>query len=297
MRISLNNFLPFSLENTLSCGQAFRWEKIDGWWYGAVKDRVFKIRQRGKTLEFENVKFNFVREYFRLEDNLEMILCEINKDKNVGKAVEALRGLRVLRQDPWECLISYICATFKNIKAIRRMLQNLSQKFGSPIFLDGYKFYTFPTPEKLAEANLKDLAACGLGYRAKYVFETSKEVFRQDFKIESLKNESFEKARAALLKFPGVGYKVADCVALFSLEKLEAFPVDVWIKRVLLKYYSEHFEEKFVRKISVKRSLTAFEYETLSLFGRKYFGKYAGYAQEYLYHFERAKSSRLGPPL
>ncbi len=296
MRIALNNFVPFNLEHTLSCGQAFRWEKIDGWWYGVVKDRVFKIRQRGKTLEFENVTFDFVKWYFRLNDNLKEILCEIVKDENVEKAVEAFRGLRVLRQDPWECLISYICATFKNIGAIRRMLQTLSQKFGSPVFLDGYKFYTFPTPEKLAEASLKDLAACGLGYRAKYVFETSREVFRNGFKIESLKNECFEKARETLLRLPGVGFKVADCVALFSLEKLEAFPVDVWIKRVLLKYYSEHFEEEFLRKISFKRSLTAFEYEKLSLFGRKYFGKFAGYAQEYLYHFERAKSSRLGLP-
>jgi N-glycosylase/DNA lyase len=278
---------PFNLELTLCCGQAFRWEKIGSWWYGVVTDKVLKVRQNGSMLEFENAGADFVKDYFGLKDNLPLILSEIAKDKHIEKAVKAFEGLRILRQDPWECLISYICATYKNIPAIKRMLFNLSRKFGEPTILDGHTFYTFPTAEKLAEASLKELAECGLGYRAKYIFEAAKKVSSGEFKIESLKTESYEKARSMLITLKGVGLKVADCVSLFALEKLEAFPVDVWIKRVILKHYANHFEKDFIRKVSLKKSLTKAEYEKLSLFGRKHFGRYAGYAQEYLYHFER----------
>ena len=278
---------PFNLELTLCCGQAFRWEKIGSWWYGVVKDKVLKVRQNGSMLEFENAGADFVKDYFGFKDNLPLILSEIAKDKHIEKAVKAFEGLRILRQDPWECLISYICATYKNIPAIRRMLFNLSRKFGEPTILDGYTFYTFPTAEKLAEASLKELAECGLGYRAKYISEAAKKVSSGDFKIESLKTESHEKARSMLVTLKGVGLKVADCVSLFALEKLEAFPVDVWIKQVILKHYANYFEKDFIRKVSLKKSLTKAEYEKLSLFGRKHFGRYAGYAQEYLYHFER----------
>jgi len=133
------------------------------------------------------------------------------------------------------------------------------------------------------------LAECGLGYRTGYVSETAKRVYSGDFDLKKLRKISYEKARRELLNLPGVGLKVADCVSLFSLEKLEAFPVDVWIKRIILKYYSNNFEKKFIKKISLKKSLTRSEYERLSLFGRRYFGEYAGYAQEYLYHYERTQ--------
>jgi N-glycosylase/DNA lyase len=208
------------------------------------------------------------------------------------KAVKTLKGLRILRQDPWECLIAYICATYKNIPAIKQMLFNIAKNFGEKKVLDGYMFYTFPTAEKLAKTNLKELAECGLGYRAKYVSETAKKVANGEVEIESLKEKSYEKARETLLTLRGVGLKVADCVSLFALEKLEAFPVDVWIKRAILKHYANHFEKEFIGKISLKKSLTKADYERLSLFGRNYFGVYAGYAQEYLFHFERIAANQ-----
>lgn len=287
MELLLKPSEPFNLDLTLCCGQAFRWEKIGDWWYGVVKDKPFKVRLRSNVLEFENASREFLESYFRLEDDLPTILTQITKDKHMEKTVKALNGLRILRQDPWECLVSYICATYKNIPAIKQMLSNLSRKFGEKRVLDRYTFYTFPTAEKLAKANLKELIECGLGYRAKYVSETAKKAANGELEIESLKEKSYEKARETLLTLRGVGLKVADCVSLFSLEKLEAFPVDVWIKRALLKHYAKHFEKGFIRKISVKKSLTKADYERLSLFGRSYFGVYAGYAQEYLYHFER----------
>ena len=290
MKIVLEPVQPFDLDLTLCCGQAFRWEKIGEWWYGIVKDKPLKIRHVGNVLEFENASQNLVEEYFGLSDDLPSILSKISKDKHVQMAIKALRGLRILRQEPWECLISYICATYKNIPAIKRMLSNLSMRFGEKTVLNGYAFYAFPSAEGLARASLKELAECGLGYRAKYVWETARKVASGEFNIEGLKKESYKKAREKLFTLSGVGLKVADCVTLFSLEKLEAFPVDVWIKRVILRHYANHFERDFVRKISLKKSLTMAEYERLSLFGREYFGVYAGYAQEYLFHFERIKA-------
>jgi len=294
LKLKLSQF--FDLDLTLCCGQAFRWEKVGGWWCGVVKDKPIKVRQRGNMLEFENVSREFIENYFGLKDDLPSILAQITRDHHIEKAVKTLKGLRILRQDPWECLISYICATYKNIPAIKRMLSNMAKKFGEKVFLEGQVFYAFPTAERLAEASLKDLAECGLGYRAKYVSETAKKVSKGEFKMEDLKAESFKKARETLLTLPGVGLKVADCVLLFSLEKLEAFPVDVWIKRIIIKHYRNFFGKNFIEKISLKKSLTRAEYERLSLFGREYFGVYAGYAQEYLYHFERAvvNKPRLG---
>jgi len=289
MNLQLDSAHQFNLDLTVSCGQAFRWNKLNGWWYGIVREKVFKVCQIGNQLEFENVNANFTKEYFGLHDDLPRILSQIAKDEHAKSAVNAFKGLRILRQDPWECIISYICATYKNISAIKHMLFNLSEKFGDKVYLDGYNFYTFPKPEGLAKATIKELAECGLGYRAKYVSETAKVVYENGFDFERLKKITYEKAKEELLSFPGVGLKVADCVLLFSLRKLEAFPVDVWIKRVILKYYANHFPNEFTRRISGKNSLTTSEYEKLSLFGRSYFGEYAGYAQEYLYHCERTQ--------
>jgi N-glycosylase/DNA lyase len=296
MELELRPSQFFDLDLTLCCGQAFRWKKLDGWWYGIVKDKPLKVRQKGNVVEFENVSPEFIEAYFGLRDDLPSILAQITRDHHIEKAVKTLKGLRILRQDPWECLISYICATYKNIPAIKRMLSNMAERFGEKMLLEGRVFYAFPTAEKLAEASPKDLAECGLGYRAKYVSETAKKVAGGEFKIEDLKAESFRKARESLLTLPGVGPKVADCVLLFSLEKLEAFPVDVWIKRIIIGHYGSFFEKSFIEKVSLKKSLTRAEYERISLFGREYFGVYAGYAQEYLFHFERAVANkpRLG---
>ena len=289
VRIQLSASCPFDLDVTLCCGQAFRWNRRGEWWYGVVRENAFKIRQLGNFLEIGNAEEKFVNTYFGLHDDLSKILQQISKDKYIKEAIASFRGLRILRQDPWECLISYICATYKNISAIKQMLSNLCKKFGDRIYFDEYDFYTFPTPERLARATAEELADCGLGYRAKYVSETAKMVYENRYEFESLRRIAYEKAKEKLLNFPGVGLKVADCVLLFSFGKLEAFPVDVWIKRVILKYYASHFPNEFIRKISGKKSLTSSEYKKLNLFGRRYFGDYAGYAQEYLYHYERTK--------
>ncbi|MEM3626772.1 MAG: DNA glycosylase [Candidatus Bathyarchaeia archaeon] len=289
MKIQLDPSCPFNLEATLCCGQAFRWDKQGEWWYGVIKGNVLKIRQIGEELEFENVDRKLVEEYFGLHDNLPEILSQISRDEHIRRAAEIFKGLRILRQEPWECLISYICATYKSIPAIKKMLRALSMKFGDKISFEGHDFYVFPPPERLAKATFKELAECGLGYRTKFVYAAAKKVYEEHFNLESLRKMPYEKAKMELLKFLGVGFKVADCVLLFSLEKLEAFPVDVWMKRVILKYYWEYFPKEFIVRLSRKESLSQSDYKALNLFGRRYFGRYAGYAQEYLYHFERTQ--------
>lgn len=250
---------------------------------------MFKIRQCGAELEFEGVNSEFVTRYFGLNDDLKQISQCIGKDDYIRKALQRFEGLRIVRQDPWECLISFICATYKSIAAIQHMLRQLSEKYGEKKIFDGQDFYIFPTPSTLACASEKELRECGLGYRAKYVQATAKKICEEKFDLESLKAMPYLEARKKLVEFPGVGLKVADCVLLFSLEKTEALPVDVWIKRVILNHYAKELPEELVKKLSAHDSLSTSEYEKLNAFGRSYFGKYAGYAQEYLFHYERTQ--------
>jgi N-glycosylase/DNA lyase len=282
--------VPFNLDVTLCCGQAFRWDKKGDWWYGVTSGKTLKIRQINGKLEFANADSKFIENYFGLGDDLQKISAAVGRDEHIRKALSAFWGLRIIRQDPWECLISYICATYKNIPAIRHMLLNLSSRFGEKTVLDGMEFFTFPTSEKLAGATAKDLLKCGLGYRAKYVQDTSKRIFENNFELESLRQLPYTQVKKQLCSFAGVGPKVADCVLLFSLGKTEAFPVDRWIERVILNHYAEKLPPELAQKLKQQAGLTNSEYAKLNVFGREYFGKYAGYAQEYLYHYERMKT-------
>lgn len=286
-RLRLNRSAPFDLDRTLSCGQVFRWEKLGEWWYGVVGEKVVKIHQLGGELEFEGADTGFVKNYFRLDDDLQKILSEIRRDSHIRRAVEALYGLRIIRQEPWECLISYICSAHTNISAIKNMLKNLSRRFGEKLVFDGKDFYTFPRPRAIAGSGAQELRECKLGFRAKPVLETARIIYRGDLRLGSLRDTDYEGAKRELLELPGVGPKVADCVLLFSLEKLEAFPVDVWVKNVVLSLYGDRFESKFVRSWLSRSSLPLSCYERISSFGREYFGRFAGYAQEYLFTYYR----------
>ena len=285
MRLSV----AFDLDFSLCCGQVFRWRKVNGWWYGVVGDNVVKVCQCGSELQFENVTKDFVQEYFGLTDNLAGIGQCIGKDDTIQKALERFEGLRIVQQVPWECLISFICATYKSIAAIELMLKKLSIKYGEKQVFDDMDFYTFPSMERLANASENGLRECGLGYRAKYVHATAKKIRDENINLDDLKNLPYLDARKKLLEFSGVGLKVADCVLLFSLRKLEAFPVDVWVKRVILNHYADKLPEPFVKKLQSHTSLTNGEYQKIGDFARTYFGAYAGYAQEYLFHYERTQ--------
>ena len=282
--------IPFNLDVTLCCGQVFRWEKKGSWWYGIVGEKPLKVRQTKTELEFAGADQNLLMHYFSLDEDLERIGSEIGRDKHIRRALSKFWGLRLTRQKPWECLISYICATYKNIPSIRSMILNLSRRFGEKKFLDGCEFFTFPTPKALAFAEENSLARCGLGYRAKYILATSKRIFENDFELENLRKMPYEQAKIQLCHLAGVGPKVADCVLLFSLGKTEAFPVDRWVKRVILNHYAQQLPPKLLQKLDEGKELTSSGYAKLNAFGRKYFGEYAGYAQEYLYHYERVQT-------
>lgn len=282
--------IPFYVDVTLCCGQVFRWDKLADWWYGVAGNKVFKIRQTTDKFEYVNADEKFVEQYFSLNDDLEKILDSVNKDSHIDKAIKSYWGLRLINQDPWECLISYICATYKSIPAIKYMLNNMAQKFGERVTFEAHNFYTFPTSEQLHDATELDLMNCGLGYRAKYVLATTKKVCDGSIDFDVLKKLPYLEAKKQLMALPGVGTKVADCVLLFSLGKTDAFPVDIWIKRVILNRYSEKLSPSFFKKLSSHSSLGSGDYERLNAFGRRYFGKYAGYAQEYLYHWERMQT-------
>jgi len=294
MEIKLDrSTVPFSLEHTLGCGQLFRWEKLGDWWYGVVADRVVKIKQSGERLIFqvfpETPNQGFVESYLRLDDDLPSILSQISKDEHMRKAINLFCGLRLSRQEPWECLISYICATYKSIPAIKKMVNSISKQFGEKLTFDGYDFYTFPKPSDLAQACPKEMRSCGLGFRAERALETARLVDSGELSLESLRSMDYGAARRELLGLPGVGPKVADCILLFSLEKLEAFPIDVWMKRAATTLYASHFDSSFIKRVASKSSLTPKEYGIIGSFGREYFGRYAGYAQEYLFHFLRTQ--------
>jgi N-glycosylase/DNA lyase len=281
---------PFNLDVTLCCGQVFRWDKKDDWWYGVAGGKVLKVRQVEEELEFTNADWKFVENYFGLNDDLQKIGASIGRDEHIRKALREFWGLRIIRQDPWECLISYICATYKNIPAIRHMLLGLSSRFGEKTVLDGIEFFTFPTPKSLATASVNDLLNCGLGYRTKYVQNTSKRILENDFELENLRQLPYLQAKKQICSLAGVGPKVADCVLLFSLGKTEAFPVDRWVERVILNHYVEKLPFELAQKLQRRKGLSNSEYAKLNAFGIEYFGEYAGYAQEYLYHYERVKT-------
>ena len=297
MEIKLDNStVPFNLDHTLDCGQLFRWKKLGDWWYGVVADHVTKLKQNGENLFAEifpeTPQKGFIENYLRLDDDLPSILSEICKDQHMEEAVKLFRGLRIVRQEPWECLISYICATYKSIPAIKKMIENLSRCFGKKLTFDGYTFHTFPKPNDLSQLCSKECLSCGLGFRTDRVLETAKMVDSGELQLETLKPMDYSDAKRELLKLPGVGQKVADCVLLFSLEKLEAFPIDVWMKRAATNLYPQHFTPSFIKKVTEKSSLTTKEYQIINCFGREYFGQYAGYAQEYLFHYLRTQQQR-----
>ncbi|UCH01784.1 MAG: hypothetical protein JSV20_08090 [Candidatus Bathyarchaeota archaeon] len=205
-QIILNQNTPIALDHTLNCGQVFRWRKKGNYWYGVVKDTVVKLRQDQNKLIFktypEDITADFLIKYLRLEDNLPLILSKIDKDPIIKSAIKHSYGLRIIRQDPWECLISYICATFSNLIRIKQMIQYLSKKFGKELIYDGYKFYSFPKIEDLVEAELKDLLNCKLGFRAKYIQKTSMYVNTYKIHLNSLYRLPYNKAKKELLDIP-----------------------------------------------------------------------------------------------
>ena len=275
-KFSLKRWEDFNLKEILECGQCFRWkEQEDGSYIGVIKDGVMQVQELGEEIVFDgNIKGNFEEvcmEYFDLKRDYYEIKEKISKnDEKMKKAIEAGKGIRILKQDSWEMLISFIISAANNIPRISKTIENISRQFGKRIIWKEKEYYLFPTPEELVKASREELRECNLGFRDSYVAKAAQMVVQKKILLESIEKMSYEEAKKYLMQIPGVGAKVADCILLFAYAKMEAFPVDTWIKKVMNELY---FESSNITK--------------LNQYARQKFGNYAGIAQQYLFYYKR----------
>ena len=269
--------IHINIRETINSGQIFLWENYGNEWFVLDGDDIIM----GKQTPFEVLTFSKrVKNFFRQDDNYVKILKEITKDKIVKKTVRYYPGLRITRQDPFQCCISFIVSSNSNIPNIRMRLQKLCRKFGTKVRFQKRDFFLFPEPKRLARATMQELNQCKLGYRSKYVLNTSRAIASGEIDLDVLKKTKYEQAKESLLKLPGIGDKVADCIMLFSLEKLDAFPLDTWMLKILQKYYSDKF-------CIDKKTISKKRYEDVHQNVLEHFGRYAGYSQQFLYKMER----------
>jgi N-glycosylase/DNA lyase len=267
-----------NVEHTINSGQVFLWQKFDKKWYGINGDDILAVDEE-HPLQIHSYQKNDY-DLFRQGDNVEKIIKTISNDSIIRDAVKRFSGLRLMRQDPFQCYISFIVSSNSSIQNIRLTLQRLSKKFGKKITFDKKEFHAFPTPAKLAAAENAELLSCGLGYRAKFVKKAAFAIKEKQVDFDFLKKTDYGAAKSSLLSVDGIGNKVADCILLFSLEKLESFPLDRWIIRSLQNYYPEKFSFK-------GKTLTDKKYQTLHEQVVDYFGPYAGYCQQFLFKLIR----------
>ena len=277
----MKNKFSIDVDNSINSGQVFLWEKHGSDWYGIDGQDVLKINKNGVIKSIRNLKTDF----FRKNDNMQEIIKSISKDKTVKKAVKEYEGLRLFRQDPFQCLISFIISSNSNIQKIKNSLEKITKKFGKKVKIQNKEFFLFPEPEKLAKATIDEIKSCGVGYRAPFIKEAAKMVILNKIDFEYLKKCDYHEAKKNICLVPGIGNKVADCIMLFSLNKLESFPLDTWMIKILEKYYSKEF------KIETK-TITQKQYELLHEKIVNYFGPYCGYAQQYLFKMEREKNDK-----
>ena len=272
----MQNSYTINVENSINSGQVFLWRKNGNYWYGINGQDILKISNSGSIRSYQNIKTDF----FRKRDNIEKIIKSISKDSITKKAVKQYAGLRILEQDPFQCLISFITSSNSNIQKIKSSLEKMSKKFGVKVKFDNQEFFLFPKPEKLANASINEIKSCGVGYRARFIKEAANRTVLEKINFEYLKKSSYQNAKDEICLIPGVGNKVADCVLLFSLNKLESFPLDRWMIRILEKYYSDKFQLE-------TKTITEKQYGILHEKIVNHFGPYAGYSQQFLFKMER----------
>jgi N-glycosylase/DNA lyase len=283
----------FDLAMTLDSGQVFHWQKIGDGFVGAIADYAVHVEQHGNVLkvrmeggtsgtpgsrELAPPVAELVKRYFALDHPLAAICASFPNDPPMSAARHFCRGLRIIRQPKWECLATFICSSMKQVAHIRQISKALRERFGVPHKIDRYVVYTFPSAQRLSESSGSELRKCALGYRAKNLLATARVVGSGEADLDAWSALSDADLRERLCALPGVGAKIANCVMLFAYERLRAFPIDVWIERILREKY-------FPRK----GKATA---QRLREFSETYFGEHRGYAQQYLFHYARATSRK-----
>jgi N-glycosylase/DNA lyase len=281
----------FDLEKTLDSGQVFHWEKVGEGFVGAIGDRAVYVEQRADVLKIcdgeapsptreARVLPGIVARYFALDHPLAEICNSFPKDPLMNAARDFCRGLRIIRQPKWECLATFICSSMKQVAHIRQISLALRKRFGEQRKTGNQLVYSFPPAHPLAQVSEKELLECKLGYRGKNLRATARLVSSGQADLEMWSALSDAELRKQLCVLPGVGPKIANCVMLFAYERLRAFPIDVWIERVLRQHY-----------FSRRKRMTP---QRLRDFSETYFGAHGGYAQQYLFHHTRVASRGSG---
>lgn len=279
----IKNVESLEPKHIFECGQCFRWdEREDGSYIGVIKNNVLSVKKEGKDIIFKGMCEENIEEvcidYFDLNRNYEEIKQTLSQvDKYLENSIAYGSGIRILNQDLWETIISFIISANNNIPRIKGIIQKLSQAYGKKIKWEGKTYYTFPTAEELAEASVQDLRSLGLGFRDKYVYETTRKILKEEINLNKLHEEkNTEKVRKILLTLPGVGPKVADCILLFStLKRFDVFPIDVWVRRVMNDLYIQSNDENKVNKREIEE------------IARQKYGDLEGLAQQYLFYWRR----------
>lgn len=279
----LKNAKSFELKDIFDCGQCFRWNKeSDESYTGVFKQNVINVKKQGQDVYFKGICSgdikNVVTYYFDLERDYENIKKTLSKvDINMKTSIEYGKGIRILNQDLWETIISFIISANNNIPRIKGIIERLSAKYGKEIEWNGKKYYTFPTPEELKEVSVEDYRKLGLGFRDIRLYETTKMILENKVDLQKLReNPDTKEVREQLLTLSGVGPKVADCILLFSdLKRFEVFPIDVWVRRVMNDLYIKEEDETKVSKVKIEK------------IANEKFGNLAGLAQQYLFYWRR----------
>lgn len=282
----LENANSFNLRDIFECGQCFRWNKEDDESYtGVIENNVLNVKNIENKIIFKGICNGNIQEivtnYFDLNRDYTKIKNELSKiDDYMKNSIKYGEGIRILNQDLWETIISFIISANNNIPRIKGIIERLSKKYGKEIIWNGKKYYTFPTPEELRNVSVEEYRKLGLGFRDIRVYETTKMILNKEVDLKKLFNEDTETVREELLKLSGVGPKVADCILLFStLKRFEVFPIDVWVRRVMNDLYIKNEDEKKVSKKQI-----------LEIADKKY-GNLAGIAQQYLFYWRRKKEA------
>ena len=279
----IENIKSFELADIFDCGQCFRWNKQeDGSYTGIFRKNVINVQKQKNTIIFKGICDGEIKEivedYFDLKRNYEEIKNKLSQiDENVKTSIEYGQGIRILNQDLWEMIISYIISANNNIPRIKGIIERLSKTYGQEIEWNGEKYYTFPTPEELKDVTVEDYRKLGAGFRDIRLYEPVHMILDKKVNLEEMQNNSNTlEVREQLLTLSGVGPKVADCILLFStLKRFEVFPIDVWVRRVMNELYIKNEDETKVNKKEIEKLAHA------------KFGNLAGIAQQYLFYWKR----------
>ena len=280
----IKNPKSFEPKHIFECGQCFRWnEDENGDYIGVIKDGVLKVKKQendilitGVLLDNTNIE-DVCNRYFDLSNDYQKIKLQLSRiDDNLKNSINYGYGIRILKQDLWETIISFIISANNNIPRIKGIIERISKKYGKTIIWNNKEYYIFPSEEELSKATIQDLRELGLGFRDKRVYETTKIISDNNGLIDEIENEKNTNViREKLLNLPGVGPKVADCIMLFALKKFDVFPIDVWVRRVMNDLYIKEKDEEKVNKKQIE-NLAREKYKNL-----------AGLAQQYLFYWRR----------